>query len=1183
MAERNNNLNSVAASETESINEWIQAALKNGQFLQENALLKAIINNYFAGKEIEKNKNSLLGYFSSLSGFLNARQIFLVDTTGHSILSLRTDDTVFIKSLNPKPNLKRISYTLILGEKTFDKMAVQIPFFKNKNSGNKITGYLILGYDLSETLYKVLKEKTREGSAENLIVLKDADSVIYLNPLKFPVNRERSETATASLPRIPLTNILKGQEGFVDGIDYRGVRVLSVIKKIPGPPPWFLVSKIDRKEVLDNIHNDSRAVTVIITLLMIALLGALGSMIWAQRLSYYHKLYRAEKEKQLLTKHFEFILKYANDLIFLISSDLKIIEINDKVLETYGFQRKELIGKPIVSLRIPSEQDLLKAIYKDIIANKSLTFQTIHQRKDGSIFPIEMSVRLVEVDGELFLHAIGRDIADRKKHDADLNNLIQRYNLALSAANLGVWNWDFVKNSLTWDSTAADIYGQISDDSVDGEKFWISALHPDDRERAKARARLAINDSNDYSDEHRIIRPDGTVIFVKSYGRVLHDINNKPVSMSGVTVDITAQRHAMDLLKEREFWLTESQKMGRIGSYSLNITNNEWATSQALDEILGIDKDTNKTIQTLHSIIHPDYKEEIAGYFNDIVSTHKETFDKEFKILKQGSGEGRWILGRGGISKSSDGKTLVMIGSMQDITERKEAEEALRKSNNKINTIINNLKGVVFSCVNDKDWTMKYISDGIFELTGYEPEEFIENCKRTYNSVIFPSDQKRVWEDVQEALKKDSVYAVEYRITTSTGAIKWVWERGRGYYEGREIKTIEGFIADITDRKFVEEELIKAKEKAEESDRLKTAFLHNISHEIRTPMNAIVGFTTLLDTPDLNEEIRHQYMDIIFQSSNQLLSIITDIVDISNIEVGQVKVSAGVVNVNALIKNLYEQFTFRANQKGVLLSCVTSLPDDSSLIVTDSTKFIQILTNLISNALKFTPKGYVEFGYTCKEHDLEFFVKDTGIGIEQEKHERIFERFFQIENVYTKQFTGTGLGLAISKAYTELLGGRIWLKSDVGEGSTFFFTVPYDNPGRKKTIPKTNNRKDMATIVGKTILVAEDDRINFLLIREILTKTGVNILWAANGEEAVEICRNNDKIDLILMDIKMPLMDGYEATKIIRNFRPILPIVALTAYAQESDKERAMAEGCVGHISKPVDRTQLYSVLQQFL
>ena len=227
----------------------------------------------------------------------------------------------------------------------------------------------------------------------------------------------------------------------------------------------------------------------------------------------------------------------------------------------------------------------------------------------------------------------------------------------------------------------------------------------------------------------------------------------------------------------------------------------------------------------------------------------------------------------------------------RNIAERKRAEEEMKESNKKLSTIINNLRGVVFRCDNDSEWTMQYISDGIYELAGYLPNEFIGNKIRSFTSIIDPDDIKRVWDEIHNALSTGYLYTIEYRIITSAGNKRWVWERGRGYYESDKLVALEGFISDITDRKRIEEELIRARDKAEQSDKLKTAFLHNISHEIRTPMNAIVGFTTLLDSPDTTEESRRQYIDIIYQSSNQLLSIITDIVDISNIETGLVKVS----------------------------------------------------------------------------------------------------------------------------------------------------------------------------------------------------------------------------------------------------------------------------------------------------
>jgi PAS domain S-box-containing protein len=394
----------------------------------------------------------------------------------------------------------------------------------------------------------------------------------------------------------------------------------------------------------------------------------------------------------------------------------------------------------------------------------------------------------------------------------------------------------------------------------------------------------------------------------------------------------------------------------------------------------------------------------------------------------------------------------------RDVSDRKRTEEEMRESNKKLSTIINNLRGVVFRCNNDRDWTMQYISDGIYELAGYLPNEFIYNKIRSFQSIIDPEDVKRVWDEIHTALDTGYLYTIEYRIITSSGSKKWVWERGRGYYESDKLVALEGFISDITERKKIEEELIMAKEKAEQSDRLKTAFLHNISHEIRTPMNAIIGFTTLLDSPDTDEETRKQYIDIIAQSSNQLLSIISDIVDYSNLETGLVKLSRSAVNLNTLIRHIYDQYRLRTDQQGLTLNFTTHLDDTEAKVLTDETKLVQVFSNLLNNSLRFTSEGRIEFGYVLRGEMIEFFVSDTGIGIAPAYHEKVFERFFQVESPSSKQYSGTGLGLSISKAYVELLGGKIWLISTPGEGSLFCFSIPYTRPQQKKAEQNKSGR-----------------------------------------------------------------------------------------------------------------------------
>ena len=443
----------------------------------------------------------------------------------------------------------------------------------------------------------------------------------------------------------------------------------------------------------------------------------------------------------------------------------------------------------------------------------------------------------------------------------------------------------------------------------------------------------------------------------------------------------------------------------------------------------------------------------------------------------------------------------------------------------------------------------------------------------------------------------------EYQDSTRE-RIRKIYETGKpqGYVEGKYVNlqnetidvevigipitykgepAIQTIVRDITNRKRVEEELIRAKEKAEESDHLKTAFLHNISHEIRTPMNAIVGFAALINEPDLTAETQQSYLKIITESSDQLLAIVNDLIEISNIEVGILKASFNEINLNATLMKLYQQFKPKVAGKQIEFRLLTSFSGYKGMIKTDSIKLIGILNNLLSNAFKFTRKGKICFGYTLEGDYLEFFVTDTGIGIEQDQFGKIFERFYQVESSASRAYEGTGLGLSISKAYVEFLGGKIWLSSHPGKGSTFYFTLPYIS--NKKYLTEMETTEPTREILNpeKSILIAEDDDNNFYLMKELLSEMNLKIIRASNGIEAVNAFKKGEKIDLVLMDIKMPLMDGYEATKKILEEKPDARILAQTAYAD--DEVKAIESGCMGFISKPFVKDRFVSLVKEYL
>jgi signal transduction histidine kinase/CheY-like chemotaxis protein len=383
-------------------------------------------------------------------------------------------------------------------------------------------------------------------------------------------------------------------------------------------------------------------------------------------------------------------------------------------------------------------------------------------------------------------------------------------------------------------------------------------------------------------------------------------------------------------------------------------------------------------------------------------------------------------------------------------------------------------------------------------------------------------------------------------------------------------------------------ELIKAKEKAEESDRLKTAFLCNISHEIRTPMNGILGFAEFLKEPGLTGDQQQEYITIIEKSSARMLNIINNIVDISRIEAGLINVSFKETGINEKMEFIYCFFKSEVEEKGMQLLFKNTLPAKEAIIRTDNEKVDSILTNLIKNAIKYSKVGTIEFGYIKRGETLEFYVKDAGIGIPKDRQSAIFERFIQADIADKQAYQGAGLGLSISKAYVEMLGGKIWVESEEGIGATFYFTLPYNaEPEEKKVVGQVVLAQDEENqinpeFLGLKILIAEDDETSEMLITIDVDKFGKEILKARNGFEAVEVCRNNPDIDLILMDIQMPVMNGYEATRQIRQFNKDVVIIAQTAFGLSGDREKAVEAGCNDYISKPINKDELLALIQKY-
>jgi PAS domain S-box-containing protein len=782
-------LSAISYLKIRQITQWRFERIGDGKFLGDNLLLVRKFTEFLRNPDKQSLRSDIQQSLKSLTETYDYKSVLLVDTSGNTRVAFPNSDTLIGDHLRPmlpgiieqrevvltdlhKANLAR-----------FVHLDLIVPLIDNSRRDTPVIGLLALRIDPQQILYPLLQSwPTSSKSAETLLLRKEGDEIVYLNELRHLRNTALILKKHASSENLPAAMALRGITGTMDGIDYRNVHVVAAMNKVPGTP-WYMVAKIDREEVLSSLNSQIRMMVIILILVILTSGSFLGLLIRNQRVIYYRERYENEVNRLALIKHFDYILKYANDIILLVDKDLNIVEANDRALEYYQYSREEFIGMNVEVIRTPETMAQLYLNVNIVDENESATFETVHKRKDNSTFPVELSMRVVLIEGAKYYQSIGRDITQRKK----VENILRE---------------------------SEDKFRKIFEES--------------------------------------------------------------PFSM---------------LMTGKDFGIIRS---------NLTFCN-----------FIGYQEEELKS-RTFKNFTHPD----------------------------------------------------------------------------NIN--------------NDEISLMKLIAG---EIPVYQTE------KR-----YIRKDGSVIWGSTTVSLIRNNNEEVQFFLV---------------------------MIEDINLRKKTETDLIAAKEKAEENDRLKTAFLHNVSHEIRTPMNGIIGFSTLLNEPDLKETERRQYTDIIYQNSIQLLSIINDIVDIANVESGQAKINLSEFNLNSALRNLNEQFSLTGKENNVTLTLETALDDKDSTIMTDQTKLVQILSNLINNAIKFTSNGQVDFGYVIKDDFIEFHVHDTGIGIKPEYHSSIFDRFFQVDNTVSRQYSGTGLGLSICKGYVELLGGKIQVESEPGKGTLFAFTIPY--------------------------------------------------------------------------------------------------------------------------------------------
>jgi len=492
--------------------------------------------------------------------------------------------------------------------------------------------------------------------------------------------------------------------------------------------------------------------------------------------------------------------------------------------------------------------------------------------------------------------------------------------------------------------------------------------------------------------------------------------------------------------------------------------------------------------------------------------------------------------------------------------------------------IITNLNGII-----------EYTNPKYTELTGFEVASVLGTMLHILDSKV--TDDK-ICKEIWDTILKGHDWRGEYLNHKKNGEAYWELATISPIKdEQSEISHFVYIIEDITNRKKMEKELMAAKLKAEESDRLKTAFLANMSHEIRTPMNAIIGFAEMLHEEDYTPEEHKKFTNLIGENGRKLLSVIDDIIDIAKIESGQLNISTVRCSANKILFDNYyilRQLKAKYSKDYIEIRTSQNEPDQNIQFISDPHRINQVITNLLANAIKYTSEGFIELGYKISTSsggkNICFYVKDSGIGIPKGKTEIIFDRFRQIEENHTRVTGGAGLGLAISKNIARLMGGDITVESEHGLGSTFYFSIPFQEIKAEEKFTKMSSLlRENPNWADREILIAEDEDSNFLLLNTMLRKSRVKVLRAYNGKEAVEFIRSGRDFDMVLMDVRMPVMNGYEATAAIIELNPHIPVVAQTAFALSGDREISLSNGCDDYISKPIKSDELYQIMSKYL
>jgi PAS domain S-box-containing protein len=634
--------------------------------------------------------------------------------------------------------------------------------------------------------------------------------------------------------------------------------------------------------------------------------------------------------------------------------------------------------------------------------------------------------------------------------------------------------------------------------------------------------------------------------------------------------DVTNRRYIQRRIEASEYKLKRAQQTARLAYFEWNLENDETYFSEQLNDLLGVSISEQITMRKYLGMLNSNDRAVISKSLREEIFKNKK-FDFEYRLDL--NGEKCYHIINCELIEDDQNPSYI-FGIIQDVTQMRHLEnERLEKMEEK-NAMLNAIPDMMF--IQDKNGVFIdfHAPGGEYKNLLVQPDHFLGKSSL---EVLPPDIATENLQKVKQVVRTRQHVIHEYQLNLN----------GRhAYFESRLVpgvgETALSIVRDITAKKKAELELVKARMLAEESDRLKSAFLANMSHEIRTPMNGVIGFAELLLQDDIPQDEKNEYFLLIEKNNHQLLQLIDDIIDISKIEAKVLKIHKIDFNINDLLIDLERLYLKEIDMSSKPIDIEFKGLDDKQQgwIFTDKSRLMQILQNLITNAIKFTEAGKISIDTKVENHKLIFKVKDTGIGIPELSQKQIFERFRRLENTADKVYRGTGLGLAVTKGLVELLGGSIIVHSIEGEGSEFIFDISYQSG--KMIENNINKLEEWTSLNGLDILIVEDEETSFAYLFSIFKKNNANVFRAKTGYEAIEMVKRQN-IDLILMDIRLPELNGYDATRYIKKLAPDIPIIAQTAFAMADDEIKAKEAGCDDYVTKPISSYLLLNKIKNLL